>query len=307
VTNGREPAVPVTNGREPAPRAATGVALAVEGLAKTYRAGLRMKRVRALADVSFQVQRGEIFGFVGPNGAGKTTTIRALMGLIRPSAGRCVALGERVPSRKARERIGFLPESPYFYEYLTAREMLDLAGRLFGLDRATRRARAGELVERVGLAGAADRPLRKFSKGMLQRAGLAQALMNRPELVVLDEPMSGLDPVGRKDVRELIREAVSERAAAVAPSAELDVVFVFDPPWTSEWISPAGRAHLAAAGIAPPIAGPADSPIALDQPVPCPFCGSRRTRLENAFGPTLCRAIRWCPDCRQPFEQTKAV
>ncbi len=106
---------------------------------------------------------------------------------------------------------------------------------------------------------------------------------------------------------ELIREAVAERAARVAPSAQLDIAFVFDPPWTSDRISEAGRAHLAAAGIAPPNPAGADAPISLDQPVPCPFCGARRTRLENAFGPTLCRAIRWCPDCRQPFEQLKAI
>ena len=106
---------------------------------------------------------------------------------------------------------------------------------------------------------------------------------------------------------ELIREAVTERAAQVAPSTRLEVAFVFDPPWTSDRISEAGRAHLAAAGIAPPNPDAADMPITLDQPVPCPFCGSRRTRLENAFGPTLCRAIRWCPDCRQPFEQLKTI
>jgi len=158
----------------------------------------------ALDSVDFIVPRGEIFGFVGPNGAGKTTTIRTLMGLIRPTSGRCRIFGEEVPARTARARLGFLPESPYFYDYLTPRELLDLSGRLFGIEPSTRKKRAGELIERVGLGSAADRPLRKFSKGMLQRAGLAQALVNDPELVVLDEPMSGLDPIGRKEVRDLI-------------------------------------------------------------------------------------------------------
>jgi ABC-2 type transport system ATP-binding protein len=178
--------------------------LAVENLTKEYRTNWRRRRVRAVEGASFAVERGEIFGFVGPNGAGKTTTIRTLMGLIRPSAGRCVIFGEAVPARAARSRLGFLPEAPYFYDYLTPRELLDLAGRLFGVDAATRRRRTEELLGRVGLTSAADRPLRKFSKGMLQRAGLAQALVNDPELVVLDEPMSGLDPIGRKEVRDLI-------------------------------------------------------------------------------------------------------
>jgi len=180
--------------------------VSVERLSKTFRTAMGLKTVRAVRDVSFEVARGEIFGFVGPNGAGKTTTIRTLIGLIKPTTGRCTVLGAPVPSPAARARLGFLPESPYFYEYLTVRELLDLTGRLFGLDRALRRRRGGELIERVGLGEAADRPLRKLSKGMLQRAGLAQALMNDPELVILDEPMSGLDPIGRKQVRDLIIE-----------------------------------------------------------------------------------------------------
>ena len=180
--------------------------VAVRQLSKHYRTSFGMKTVRAVREVSFSVERNEIFGFVGPNGAGKTTTIRTLIGLIKPTAGSCTVLGAPVPSPAARARLGFLPESPYFYEYLTVRELLDLVGRLFGLDAATRRRRGGELIERVGLTAAADRPLRKLSKGMLQRAGLAQALMNDPELVILDEPMSGLDPIGRKEVRDLIVE-----------------------------------------------------------------------------------------------------
>ena len=182
------------------------LAIDVHDLKKTYRTPFTRKKVEALRGVTFSVERGHIFGFVGPNGAGKTTTIRTLMGLIRPTAGTATLLGHALPSRAARRKIGFLPESPYFYDYLTVGELCDLAGRLFGMPAAARRKRADELIERVGLAGARGQSLKKFSKGMLQRAGLAQALMNDPELVVLDEPMSGLDPIGRKEVRDLILE-----------------------------------------------------------------------------------------------------
>jgi len=175
-------------------------------LAKTYRTPFTRRRVEALRGVSFQVRRGEIFGFLGPNGAGKTTTIRCLMGLIKATGGHARLLGQPVPSRAARARVGFLPEQPYFYDYLTVAELLDLAGRLFGLDHPTRRRRADELIVKVGLERARTQSLKKFSKGMLQRAGLAQALINDPELVVFDEPMSGLDPVGRKEVRDLMLE-----------------------------------------------------------------------------------------------------
>ncbi len=182
------------------------VVLAADQLTKEYRTGFRMKRVRAVDGASFAVRRGEVYGFVGPNGAGKTTTIRTILGLVRPTGGSCTLFGLRGPVRAARARLGFLPEAPYFYEYLTPVELLDLVGRLHGLDPAARKARAAKLLERVGLGAAAARPLRKFSKGMLQRTGLAQALMNDPELLILDEPMSGLDPIGRKEVRDLILE-----------------------------------------------------------------------------------------------------
>jgi ABC-2 type transport system ATP-binding protein len=181
-------------------------AIDVRDLRKTFRTPLRRKKVEALRGVTFSVQRGQIFGFVGPNGAGKTTTIRTLMGLLRPSGGSATILGHAIPSRAARFKLGFLPESPYFYDYLTVGELLDLAGRLFGVPGELRKKRADELIEKVGLGRARAQSLKKFSKGMLQRAGLAQALMNDPELVVLDEPMSGLDPIGRKEVRDLIVE-----------------------------------------------------------------------------------------------------
>jgi ABC-2 type transport system ATP-binding protein len=179
-------------------------AIEVKDLHKTYRTPLRRRKVEAVRGISFSVERGEVFGFLGPNGAGKTTTIRILMGLIRSTRGSAKILGKDVPSRAARARLGFLPEAPYFYDYLTAGEMLDLTGRLFGLDRAERRKRASELVEMVGLGYARNTPLKKYSKGMLQRAGIGQALINDPELVVFDEPMGGLDPVGRKEVRDII-------------------------------------------------------------------------------------------------------
>ena len=181
-------------------------AIDVRDLRKTYRTPLRRKKVEALRGVTFSVAQGQIFGFVGPNGAGKTTTIRTLMGLLRPTGGTATILGHEIPSRAARTRLGFLPESPYFYDYLTVAELLDLAGRLFGIPGELRRKRADELIDRVGLGRARGQSLKKYSKGMLQRAGLAQALMNDPELVVLDEPMSGLDPIGRKEVRDLIVE-----------------------------------------------------------------------------------------------------
>ncbi len=164
------------------------------------------RRVEAVKGLSFEVQDGEIFGFLGPNGAGKTTTIKMLMGLIRPTSGTGTLLGAPLGHRDARAKLGFLPEHPYFYEYLNPREFLDFYGRLFGLPADVRRKRSDELIERVGLSHAANRPLRKFSKGMTQRMGIAQALINDPDLVVLDEPMSGLDPMGRKDVRDIILE-----------------------------------------------------------------------------------------------------
>ncbi len=178
--------------------------LVVERLAKTYAVGFLRKKVHAVVDVSLSVEPGEIFGLLGPNGAGKTTTLKVLMGLVRPSAGRVELLGQPVGSLEAKRRLGYLPESPYFYDYLTGRELLVFMAKLFGLPRREARRRADALLEQVGLAQAADLALRRYSKGMLQRVGVAQALVNDPELVILDEPMTGLDPLGRKDLRELI-------------------------------------------------------------------------------------------------------
>ncbi len=184
--------------------------LEVDNLTKIYRTPLRLKKVKALSNVTFSVNQGEVFGFLGPNGAGKTTTIRVLMGLISATGGEARIFGRRIPSRSARARLGFVPEAPYFYDYLTVTELLDLAGRLCGVDRATRSKRADELIELVGLSHARNTRLKKYSKGMLQRAGIAQALINDPELVVFDEPMSGLDPVGRKEMRDIIMSLGAE-------------------------------------------------------------------------------------------------
>ncbi len=181
-----------------------------EHLQKTFALGFFRKKVRAVDDVSFTVEANEIFGFLGPNGAGKTTTLKMLMGLIFPSRGQARIFGRPITDRKVKQRLGFLPESPYFYDYLSGAELLDLMGHLFGLPRKERRLRARALLERVGLARAGDLALRKYSKGMLQRLGIAQALVNDPELVVLDEPMSGLDPIGRKEIRDLIVELKRE-------------------------------------------------------------------------------------------------
>ncbi len=176
----------------------------VDNLRKVFTRGFFRRKTTAVDGISFAVERGEVFGFLGPNGAGKTTTMKVLMGLIHATAGKARVLDAPVGDRKARTRLGYLPENPYFYDYLSAMELLHMVGRLYGLDRTTREKRARGLLDRLGLTHAEKRPLRGYSKGMLQRAGLAQALMGDPELVVLDEPMSGLDPIGRKEVRDLI-------------------------------------------------------------------------------------------------------
>ena len=176
----------------------------IEQLSKVFSVGFWGKRVTAVDQLSLDVRRGEVFGFLGPNGAGKTTTIKMLMGLIYPTSGQARIFGHPVGDPSAKAKLGFLPESPYFYDYLTSREFLNFYGHLFGLWGGSLDKRVDELLELVGMSHAKDLQLRKFSKGMLQRVGIAQALINDPELVVLDEPMSGLDPIGRKEVRDLI-------------------------------------------------------------------------------------------------------
>ncbi len=178
----------------------------VHKLSKTFRHGFWRKRVDALRDVSFEVERGSIFGFLGPNGAGKTTTIKILTGLIAATGGEASVLGKPVPSPEARSRLGFLPENPYVYPYLTPREFVRMCGQLSAVHGEKLRKRTEHVLERVGMAYAAERPVQRLSKGMLQRTCLAAALVHEPDLLILDEPMSGLDPVGRKEVRDIILE-----------------------------------------------------------------------------------------------------
>ncbi|MGH7293657.1 MAG: ABC transporter ATP-binding protein [Polyangiaceae bacterium] len=182
------------------------VVLRTDRLTKTFRKPFTGRRVKALRGLSVEVHRGEIFGFLGPNGAGKTTTIKMLMGLIAPTSGTMELLGVKAPSPDVMARVGFLPENPYVYPYLSAREFVTMCGRLSGLRGASLRERVEKVIDRVGVGYAIDRPAGALSKGMLQRVGLAAALVHDPELLVLDEPMSGLDPVGRKEVRDLILE-----------------------------------------------------------------------------------------------------
>lgn len=186
-----------------------GDLIVVENLQKEFRLGLSRKRVHAVQGISFRVSEGDIFGFLGPNGAGKTTTIKMLTGLIRPSSGSAKLMGHLVPSATARREVGFLPENPYIYPFLTPREFVELCGRLSSLRGQALRDRSVAVLKKTGIFYAADRPARRLSKGMLQRAALAAALVADPRLLILDEPMSGLDPVGRKEVKDLI---VSERA-----------------------------------------------------------------------------------------------
>lgn len=187
-------------------------AVEIENLTKDYEVGFwRKRKVRALDGLSLTVEPRQIFGFLGANGAGKTTTLKLLMRLIFPTDGRAKILEQDISDISMHQRIGYLPENPYFYDYLTPREFLDYSGQLFGLDSATRKERAEKLLSRVKLDQKSwDRQMRKLSKGMLQRVGLAQALINDPEIVFLDEPMSGLDPIGRHEVRDLIASLRTE-------------------------------------------------------------------------------------------------
>ncbi len=253
--------------------------VAVEGLTKSYPTGFWRKRVRVLSDLAFSVGRNEIVGFLGPNGAGKTTTIKILNHLAFPDSGRVTLLGEEVGRRpEIRRRVGFMPEQPYFYEYLTGEEFLGLCGHLYGMTRREIAARSRDLLGRVGLDGSGRTAIRKYSKGMMQRLGLAQALLHDPELVILDEPMSGLDPMGRMEVRNLIRElkqagktvffsshiisdveALSDRVVIIHKGAKLAdgsveelmgqevqyVEIVFGPAPPAQWMAAEGPAPAA--------------------------------------------------------------
>ena len=186
-------------------------AIEILGLEKTYMVGFWRKRPkRALHPLQLSVEEGEVFGFLGPNGAGKTTTLKLLMGLVFPTAGTARILGREWTDPEVKAQIGFLPEQPYFYDYLTAHELLDYYGQLSGVTGKDRKKRIDQVLSRVGLTDVKGLQLRKFSKGMLQRVGIAQAILHDPKLLFFDEPMSGLDPLGRREVRDLIEELHQE-------------------------------------------------------------------------------------------------
>ena len=187
-------------------------AIEILGLEKTYQVGFLRKTDRvALKPLHLTVEEGECFGFLGPNGAGKTTTLKLLVGLIFPTGGSAQILGRDYRDPNTKTQLGFLPENPYFYDYLTAGELLDYYGRLSGMPADLRARRVDEMLARVGLADCKRLALRKFSKGMIQRVGIAQAILHDPKLVFLDEPMSGLDPIGRREVRDLIQQMKDEK------------------------------------------------------------------------------------------------
>ena len=182
----------------------------LEGISKEFKEGITSKKIKALDDVSLEVRKGDVFGFLGPNGAGKSTAIKILLNLVFPDTGRGLIMGMDVGNRSVRRMVGFLPENPYFYDYLTAEELLRFGGAASGMKKSAIKERTEILINKVNLYGARKRPLRTYSKGMLQRAGLALALIHDPEVVILDEPMSGLDPIGRKMVGDLILELKNE-------------------------------------------------------------------------------------------------
>ena len=254
---------------EESPMAREGsVVVRLQDVVKDFRPGFGLRVKRVLHGISFEVKRGEIFGFVGPNGAGKTTTLKILMGLIRATAGRAEILGSEVGEREFRRHVGFLPENPYFYDFLTGREILSFYAKLSGVAGSGRDERVQTLLEWVGLGEAADARLRTYSKGMLQRVGIAQALVHDPDVIFLDEPMSGLDPIGRMEIRNLILRLRSDGKTVFMNTHILsDVEMVCDRVAVivhgriryqgriEEFIGEGARMHeLVVAGIAPEVA-----------------------------------------------------
>ena len=217
--------------------------LEVRDLHKTFHIGFLRKRVEAVRGVSFEVKRGEIFGFVGPNGAGKTTSIKMMLQLIFPTHGHVKLFGQTSLDPSARRRLGYLPENPYIYSYLRPLEFLDLCGQLTGLSARERRRRADTLVQRLGIAHAVDRPIGRLSKGMTQRLGFCQALLHEPELLILDEPFSGLDPIGRKEIRDLLMEHKAQGRTMLLTSHVLS-----DVELLSERVAIVRQGHVVAYG-----------------------------------------------------------
>lgn len=201
-----------------------GYAIETEALTVTYAARRKAAPVHALQALNLRVEEGTVFGFLGPNGAGKTTTMQVLLGFVAPTQGTARMLGCDVREAIARQRIGYLPEHPQLYRFLTGRELLHMTGRLFGFDRAHRQARAEQLLRQLGLEKAADRRIATYSRGMMQRIGLAQALVNDPDLVILDEPTGGMDPLGRMEIRGIIAELRARGKTVFFSSHELSEV-----------------------------------------------------------------------------------
>ena len=253
----------------------------IRNLRKAFRGHLGIGSHVAVDDLSLSVTPGEIFGLLGPNGAGKTTTLKMLLGLVRPDAGTIQLFGRSPRDVEARRRLGFLPENPYFYDYLTAVEFLDLYGRLHRLDAAERTRRIESAIERVGLRGREKTPLRKFSKGMVQRVGLAQAIQHEPELVILDEPMSGLDPVGRREVRDLILDLKAQGKTIFFSSHILQ-----DAEMICDRVAILFKGRLRAVGRLDDLASPAAKwvEVTVRGPVPDRVPGDRRA---NPDGTTL--------------------
>ena len=199
-------------------------ALELEHVSKSYRVGWRKTKRTAVADLSLRVPAGTVFGLLGPNGAGKTTTLKMAIGLLRPDSGSVRIFGRDVGDLGVRRRVGFLPESPYFYAHLTAEKALEFYARLFGMKKTERRKAAERLLDLVGLADAAKLPLGKFSKGMLQRFGIAQALVNNPDLLIVDEPASGLDPLGQVEIRRILAALNAEGKSILLSSHHLSEI-----------------------------------------------------------------------------------
>lgn len=195
-------------------------ALEIKNLHKTFRSNFMVRKYHVLKGIDMAVEKGEIYGFLGPNGAGKTTTMKCILGIIFPDSGEISILGQPARKTESRRNIGFLPEHPYFYDYLTAGEFLEFTGKLFSLPAKQTRERAKELLELVGLQDRKNLKLKKYSKGMIQRVGLAQALVHDPDFVILDEPFSGLDPIGRKELRDIIL-ALRERGKTIFFSSHI--------------------------------------------------------------------------------------
>ena len=259
-------------------------AVEIKGLSKDYETGFwKKKRVRALDDLTLNVRPGQIFGFLGGNGAGKTTTIKTLMRLIFPTEGTANILGRPIDDVQMHTRIGYCPENPYFYDYLTARELMDYFGRLFGLSNSDRRAKTEELLTAVGLAEKDwTRQLRKYSKGMLQRVGLAQSLINDPELVFLDEPMSGLDPVGRRNIRELIA-GLRDRGTTVFMSTHI----LTDIEALCDEVAILRGGRLAATGRLEDLLSESTESRSLEMNVQGPMTGAAMDQIELIAGASV--------------------